>query len=128
MVLEVEENLIESKRMIRKDFLDMKAMVEELYREQRKNGEGPSQVKDEEGGGDPPQTPPPSTSSSPPTSPYQKGKPENIDSKLPLLKLDVKFDFLMYNGNLDAKKIDNWIKQIELYCRIQRIVDEGTKV
>jgi hypothetical protein len=56
MVLEGEESLTEFERSFWKAFLDMKAMVEELYREQGKNGEGPSQVKDEEGGGDPPQT------------------------------------------------------------------------
>ena len=33
----------------------------------------------------------------------------------------------MYNGELDAKKMDNWLKQIEVYCRIQNIVDEPVK-
>lgn len=67
-------------------------MVEELYRERRKDGEGASNVKDEGVGGDPPPSPPPSASSSPPLSPFQKGQLEKADSKLPLLKLDVKFN------------------------------------
>jgi hypothetical protein len=27
-----------------------------------------------------------------------------------LLKLDVKFDFLVYDGELNAEKLDNWVK------------------
>jgi hypothetical protein len=58
MELEKEENLTEYKRSFQQDFFDMKSMVEELYREQRKNGEGPSQVKNKEFSGDPPPNPP----------------------------------------------------------------------
>jgi hypothetical protein len=39
----------------------------------------------------------------------------------------VKFDFPMYNGELNAKKLDHWIKKIEVYCRVQKIVDEEEK-
>jgi len=39
-----------------------------------------------------------------------------------LLKLDVKFDFPIYDGDLNAKKLDNWVKQIEVYCKVQKIV------
>jgi hypothetical protein len=43
------------------------------------------------------------------------------------LKLDMKFDLPMYNGELNAEKLDHWIKQIEVYCRVQKIVDEEEK-
>jgi hypothetical protein len=33
----------------------------------------------------------------------------------------------MYNGEVNAEKLDNWIRQIEVYCRIQRIQDDETK-
>ena len=33
----------------------------------------------------------------------------------------------MYNGELDVEKMDNWLKQIEVYCKIQNIVDEPVK-
>ena len=46
----------------------------------------------------------------------------------PLLKLDVKFYFPIYDGELNEKNMDNWIKQIELYLRVQRIIDETTKL
>jgi hypothetical protein len=38
-----------------------------------------------------------------------------------LLKLDVMFDFPTSDGYLNAKKLNNWVKQIELYCRVHKI-------
>jgi hypothetical protein len=34
----------------------------------------------------------------------------------------------MYNGEINAEKLDNWIRQIEVYCRIQRIKYDETKI
>ena len=34
----------------------------------------------------------------------------------------------MYNGEVNVEKLDNWIRQIEVYCRIQRIKDDETKI
>jgi hypothetical protein len=34
----------------------------------------------------------------------------------------------MYNGEVNAEKLDNWIHQIKVYCRIQRIQDDETKI
>jgi hypothetical protein len=31
---------------------------------------------------------------------------------MPLLKLDVKFDLFFYGGELNAKKLDNWVNNI----------------
>jgi hypothetical protein len=45
-----------------------------------------------------------------------------------LLKLDVKFQLPTYDVELDAEKLDNWVRQLEVYCRIQRIVDDETKI
>jgi hypothetical protein len=45
-----------------------------------------------------------------------------------LLKLDVKFEFLTYDGELNAEKLDNWIKQIQVYCKVQKIMDDTTKI
>ena len=47
---------------------------------------------------------------------------------MPLLKLDVKFQLPTYDGELDTKNLDNWVRQLEVYCRIQRIVDDETKI
>jgi len=42
--------------------------------------------------------------------------------------LDVKFEFLTYDGELNVDKLDNWIKKIEVYCRVQTIMDEVAKI
>jgi hypothetical protein len=34
----------------------------------------------------------------------------------------------MFNGEVTAEKLDNWIRHIEVYCRIQRIKDDETKI
>lgn len=47
---------------------------------------------------------------------------------MPLLKLDVKFDFPIYNGELDAEKLENWIKQVEVYCKVQNFIDDASKI
>ena len=56
-----------------------------------------------------------------------KGKEESFltppnshvhNKKASLIKLDVKFDLAIYDGELNAKKLDNWIRQIDYYCRV----------
>jgi hypothetical protein len=34
----------------------------------------------------------------------------------------------MYNGEVNAGKLDNWIHHIEFYCRIPRIKDDETNI
>ena len=34
----------------------------------------------------------------------------NANSNMPYFKLDVKFELPIYNGDVDAEKLDNWIK------------------
>jgi hypothetical protein len=48
--------------------------------------------------------------------------------KFPSLKLDIKFELPIYNGEVNVEKLDNWIRQIEVYCRIQKIQDDETKI
>jgi hypothetical protein len=61
------------------------------------------------GNGDtPPPSPPYSSSSTssqpPPNSPRGHGK---ISLQIPLLKLDIKFELPMYNGEVNVEKLDN---------------------
>jgi len=91
---------------------------------------GDKTPKENGGNGDtPPPSPPSSTSSTisqpPPNSPKEHGK---TPPKTPLPKLDINCDFPMYNGEVNDEKLDNWICQIEVYCRIQRIQDDETKI
>jgi hypothetical protein len=74
-----------------------------------------SKGKSEEGE-DPPQTPPPS--SSPPSYPSSISSSKSTTKKhvhkhkneMPLLKLDVKFKLPMYDGEFNAKRLDNWVR------------------
>jgi hypothetical protein len=61
----------------------------------------------------------------PPKFPKEHGK---IPPQTPLLKLDIKFEFPMYNAEVNVEKLDNWIRWIKVYCRIQRIKDDETKI
>jgi hypothetical protein len=117
----------------------MQAMVEELYHErgkqriQRVEDEG-SLVKTEGEGGGPskPSSPSSSSSSTSGTSVHssknKKSKTPHHSSELPLLKLDVKFELPTYDGELNAGKLDNWVRQLEVYCRIQNITKDETKI
>lgn len=126
-----------------KDFMEMREIMKLLMEERntRLQGEGsnPSKHKGDNGdktpngnggnGASPPPSPPSfsssSTSSRPlPNSPKGHGKTPQI----PLLKLDIKFELPMYNGELNAEKLDNWIRQIEVHCRIQKIQNDETKI
>jgi hypothetical protein len=42
--------------------------------------------------------------------------------------LNVKFELLTYDGELNVEKLDIWIKQIEVYSRVQKIVDKAIKI
>ena len=103
------------------EFLKMKTMVEELYH--RAQGEGESLVKvneevessaraEGEGeGGEPLKTPssPSSSSGASEHSSHKKkhSKKSSHSRDFPLLKLDVKFYFPTYDGELNVEKLDN---------------------
>jgi hypothetical protein len=76
-----------------------------------------------------PSSPPSSSSSSSYSSskhlPNGHGK---TPSQMTSLKLDIKFDMPLYNGEVNAEKLDNSIRQIEVYSRIQKIQGDETKI
>jgi hypothetical protein len=129
---------------LRKVVMEMREMMKILMeRNILSQGEGsnPSRHKGSSGdktpngnggnGASPPPSPPSSSSSSStssrplPNSPKGHGK---IPSQIPSLKLDIKFELPIYNGEVNAENLDNWIRQIEVYCRIQKIQDDETKI
>jgi hypothetical protein len=82
-------------------------------------------------GGDPPEPPYSPSSSSPSSSEnshHSHHSRHHASFKKPLLKLDVKFYLPMFNGDVNPIKIDNWIRQVEVYCRVQHIDEEEVKV
>jgi hypothetical protein len=40
---------------------------------------------------------------------------------MPLLKLDVKFVLTMYDVEVNAAKLDDSIRQMDVYCNVQQI-------
>ena len=117
-------------------------MVKVLYEDylERKRpfqGESSKQEKSEEGQ-DPPKIPP-----SPPSSPSssRSSSSSSTSSKstarkhshkhkhdMPLLKLDVKFELPMYDGEVNVERLDKWFRQMEVYCSVQQIKDEATQI
>ena len=81
------------------------------------------------GGGPPPPPPPASPASFPssPSSPTSSKQGHKGHDKSPLIKLDVKFELPIYDGELNAENLDNWVRKIEVYWRIQNIDDDITK-
>ena len=111
-------------------FMAMRSMVEEMYREFKKGrGESTLTPKKDKGAEGPSldapegkgkgETPPTST---PPDS------LENRKKKTSLIKLHVKFDLPIYDAELNAENLDNWIRQIDVYCRVQNIDSERRKI
>jgi hypothetical protein len=123
---------------LRKAVMEMREMMNILIeRNARLKGEGskPTKHKGDSGdknpngnggnGASPPPSPPSSSSSSSstnsrPLSNSPKGHGKTL-SQIPSLKLDIKFELPIYNGEVNAEKLDNWTHQIEVYCRIQKI-------
>ena len=116
-----KENPLEIESQFMNSFMAMRAMVEEMYREFKK-GRGESTSTPEQGKGiEEPllvahledkgkgEEPPPST------PPF---RPKNKKKKISLIKLDVKFDLPIYDGELNAEQLDNWLRQIDVYCRV----------
>ncbi len=110
-------------------FMSMKAMMEMLLEErvERKKKEEGSSSRDAEmkkgvgGDGDHPDT-------NQTFSHASCSNHANASPSMPYFKLDVKFELPIYDGELNAKKIDNWIKQLEVYCRVQGIHDDPSKI
>jgi hypothetical protein len=45
-----------------------------------------------------------------------------------LYLLDVKFELPMYYGEVNVERLDNWVRQMEVYCSVQKIKDEATQI
>jgi hypothetical protein len=105
-------------------FYCMSEMVERMYRdyEKRMKNKGKkneslsydeASVNQGAGGGYPPEpssSPSSSISYSSENSHHSHHSIHKTSFKKPLLKLDVKFDLPMFNGDVNPKKIDNWIQ------------------
>jgi hypothetical protein len=114
--------------------LEMMKVLHEDYLERKRPDLGESLKGKSEEGEDPPQIPP-----SPPSSPPSSSSSSSFKSmakrhvhkhknKMPLLKLYVKFELPIYDGEFNAERLDNWVIQMEVYCSVQQIKDEATQI
>jgi hypothetical protein len=96
----------------------VKVLYEDYLERKRPNLGESSKGKSEEEEEDLPQIPP-SPASSPPSSPSSSSSSSKSNAKkhvhkhkneMPLLKLDVKFELPIYDGEINAEKLDNWVK------------------
>jgi len=127
------EGMSKDEITFRKDFFEMSEMVKFLYEERNlrlqgesskpPKGDGGKEYKPPEGNcwnGDKPPPSPPSSSSSSPYSSTSSTLPHRLpnylmgNGKTPLLKLDIKFEFPMYNEEVNAEKLDNWVRQVSV--------------
>jgi hypothetical protein len=133
-----EDKLSNEEKEFRKNFFAMLEMMKVLYKDylewKRPNLGESSKVKSEEEE-DPPQIPPshtssPSSSSSSSSSSKSTARKHVHKHKqeMSLLKLDVKFELPMYDGEVNAERLDNWVRQMEVYCSVQQIKDEETQI
>ena len=76
------------------------------------------------GDGEPPYS---ASSSSTSSSVHQPHKSKST-SKYPLLKIDVKFELPMFNGEVNAENLDSWIRKLEVYLRIKNLQDDDRKI
>lgn len=110
-----DEAHYEEERNYHKAFYTMAEKVDQLFSrlekvEERKPEEQGSVHGN--GGEEPP--PSPSTSEISSSSHHHHHRNSRDASKKPFFKLDVKFDIPMYNDEINAEKLNNWIKQIEI--------------
>jgi hypothetical protein len=114
---------------------EMVKVLYDYYLDQKRPILGESSKAKIEEGEDPPKphpSPPscPSTSYSSTTSSKSTARKHSHKHKhdMPLLKLDVKFELPMYDGEVNAKRLYNWVKKMEVYCIVQQIKDEATQI
>jgi hypothetical protein len=105
---------------------EMMKVLDENYLEQKRPNLGESSKVKSEEGEDPPQTPPsppssPSTYSSSSSSSKSTARKHSHKHKneMPLLKPDVKFELPMYDGEVNAERLDNWVRHMEVYCSVK---------
>jgi len=136
------KGMSKDERTFRKYFFGMSQKVKVLYEESNsrlygeiskppKGDEGKTNKPPKRNGGNGDKPPPstPSSSSYFTSSILSQTPPNSLNGhgKTPLSKLDINFELPMYNGEVNAEKLDNWVHQIKVYCRIQRIKDDETK-
>jgi hypothetical protein len=111
-----KEGMSQNEIELQKTLFAMSEMVKVLYEdylEQKRpfQGESSKQGKIEEGEDHP--KPPPSPPSSPSSTSSSSSKSATSTARkhdMPLLKIDVKFELPMYDGEVNCERLDNWVR------------------
>ena len=124
-----DEAHLEEKHNFRKTFYSMEENVSKLVlRLEKAEERNPEEQGSTHGNGGEEPPPSPTASEGSPSSHHHNRRNSKDASKKPFFKLDVKFDLPMFNGESNAENLNNWIRQIEVYCRIQKIVEDEAKI
>ena len=92
---------------------------EKKIKPEKKEPDDHASVNHEGGRGEPPEPPSPSSSDNSSSSSHHSNMHNRNTSKKPFLNLDVKFYLPTYNGEYSADNLNNWIRNIEVYFKIQ---------
>jgi hypothetical protein len=117
----LEEGLSQNEREFQRNLFSMLEMVKVLYDdylEWKRHFQGEYSKKDKSEEGEdpsknipsPPSSPSSSSSSSRSSNSTARKHSHKYKPDMPLLKLDVKFVLPMYDGEVNAKKLDNWVR------------------
>ena len=87
----------------------------------RDDEDAKSSVIGEGGGPSKPSSPSSSTSGRDEHSYSDNSLKPSHSRKITLLKLDVKFEFPIYGGELNANNHDSWINHIEVYQKVEQM-------
>lgn len=131
-----EDVRLEEEWNYRKAFYTMVEKVDKLFAEyekimvkpQKKEGPKDHALVNHEGGGEEPLEPPSPSSSESSSSSSSRHSRDWKTHKNPLFKLHVKFDLLVFSGEYNVEKLDNLIRQVEVYPRIQRIKENEANI
>jgi len=121
--------LYQISNMVEKMFADYNKRVGKKENKKKAKVEDDA-VEDQGIAGDSPEPPYPSSSlsSSSSSSHSHHSNFHQNALKNPLLKLDVKFNFPMFNGEANVDKLNIWIRQIEVYYCVQQIEEEEENI
>jgi len=122
-----------SEEQFQQAFLTMQQMLGELYEDKKARDATSSSKASKKDKGKGNIDKPPSPPSSPSLSSYSssssaKYEMEKKPKKTSFLKLDVKFELPIYDGEMNPKKLDKWIKQLEVYFGIHNISSDKSKI
>ena len=97
----------------------MTEIVRIIYQEMNERLQGGKKIDDNSkkghaGNGDPPFPSSSSSSTSSSSTSMNQSHKSKATGKSPFLKLDSKFELPMFNREVNAEKLDNWIRQLEV--------------